>query len=507
MISWSRFFDLAVAASLLLPGVASAQDAPAHGRPPAPAGEPTEGSDSPTDDPNALLPAPLSIQAVGLYKVSTGAKARLDMSDAINGSLSIGGKSFTITGDAKGNFAGTSTRDIVSVISGRRRPRSKVTLAVQTTPPNATNRVFVTGLTGTLDGEPITLTRDVGLPIPASELAQSDAGPTGEWKRFFDGVPDYAQVLKAAGVDPKGQMFWYNFGPVFYRGRLDGSARIMVIASDPGPEECLPFVRHPMVGDAGQRVQGFLARLGINRSYVLVNAYAYAMRPSFVKKNYGKAILTESFSRVVPPLDLTPAQLAEVHKITTWRNEFFTRVARSSHLEAIVPMGGNAGPAYTVWMASLAADDPIRRIPVVKVDHPSAVDRNPGGPRPDSSLAGWQKAVTKLRGLVKPDAGQSNAGPNYGEYFTENDYTRIPRADLPRNAPVTLGDNSDTRQGKGNNDAKRPSPDDFKTLVYTDPTTGRQIKYVYLNGVFHPELTTDAAGQPVKVDATGIPSD
>src|SRR5207245_2625055 len=127
---------------------------------------------------------------------------------------------------------------------------------------------------------PFTLTREVERPIPASEAAQHDAGPGTVWKKFFDQVPDYVKVLKDSNIDPTSQMFWYNFGPVFYRGRLDASAKVMVIASDPGPEECLPFVRHPMVGDAGQRVQGFLAKLGINKSYTLVNAYAYAMRPS-----------------------------------------------------------------------------------------------------------------------------------------------------------------------------------------------------------------------------------
>ena len=31
--------------------------------------------------------------------------------------------------------------------------------------------------------------------------------------------------------------------PVFYRGRLDGSARVLGIASDSGPAQCLPFAR------------------------------------------------------------------------------------------------------------------------------------------------------------------------------------------------------------------------------------------------------------------------
>jgi len=447
------------------------------------------------NDGSAQSASPLTIRAVGIYKASTGEDARLDMSNATTGTLSVGGKIFTITGDsANATLTGTSTGESTSA-------RSKIALTIK-----SANKHVVT-LSGTIDGKAITLTREVERPIPAAELAQADPGPEGELKTFFDSVPDYAGVLKNAGIDLTSQMFWYNFGPVFYRGRIDGSARVMVMASDPGPVECLPFVRHPLIGDAGQRVQGFLAKIGIEKSYILVNAYAYAMRPSFVKRQFGKAIINEDFSHTSPKLTLTPAQKTELHKITRWRNDLFTRVARGGKLEAIVPMGGNADPAYDQWIASLPAGDPIRKIPVFKVAHPSAVDRDPSTPRPDAALKGWQQAIPKLRKIMKPDVGMNNTGPNYGEYFTENDYARIPRWDLPKEAPLTIGDNSDTRQGKGgNNDARRPRPDDFKTLIYTDPKTGKRLNYVFENKQFHPELTTDGKGKPVKVDANGIPT-
>ena len=52
--------------------------------------------------------------------------------------------------------------------------------------------------------------------------------------------------------------------------------RVLGIASDPGPSECLPFARRTLIGDSGQKTQGFLAKLGLTRSYVLVNAFAVA---------------------------------------------------------------------------------------------------------------------------------------------------------------------------------------------------------------------------------------
>jgi hypothetical protein len=461
--------------------------------------------------PNGEPPGPATVRAAGRYKTPAGESARLEMSDATRGMLELGGVRYDVLGDpATQTLTGKTSGNIVDSLDPN-APQTKSTVSLRIEGRNLVNKdgtflKVVDRLTGTKDGQPLTLTRNVDFEsnIPAAELAEFDPGPQGAWKDFFDSVPDYKKVLKAAGIDPSGKMFWYHFGPVFYRGRLDGTARVMVIASDPGPEECLPFVRHPMVGDAGQRVQGFLAKLGLDKSYVLVNAYAYAMRPSWVEKNFGKAIITEDFSLVDPPIELTDEQLDEVAKITKWRNEFFTKVARAGQLQAIVPMGGNAWPAYRSWMASLSSKDPLRKIPVVRVGHPSAVDRDPGSARPDYALQEYQKAVTRLRTIVTPDVTPTR---NYGAYLTENDYARVPRRDLPKEAPLAVGNGTGTRQTTGeNNNARRPSPDDFKTLVWTDPKDPKkQIRYVYKDGVFRPELTTNEKGQKVNVTATGVP--
>src|SRR3954467_12556923 len=65
--------------------------------------------------------------------------------------------------------------------------------------------------------------------------------------------------------------FRVEWGPIFHRGRLDGTARILVVGQDPGQHESV--ARRILVGEAGQRVQAFLRKLGIDRSYVMVNAY------------------------------------------------------------------------------------------------------------------------------------------------------------------------------------------------------------------------------------------
>src|SRR5262245_41906779 len=69
--------------------------------------------------------------------------------------------------------------------------------------------------------------------------------------------------------------FRVEWGPVFHRGRLDGTARVLLIGQDPGQHENV--LRRILVGEAGRRVQGLLAKLGITHRYVMINALLYSV--------------------------------------------------------------------------------------------------------------------------------------------------------------------------------------------------------------------------------------
>src|SRR5881227_2984404 len=70
-------------------------------------------------------------------------------------------------------------------------------------------------------------------------MTEFDAGPPPGLAQHFASLPSVAAHR---------QLYWYDWGPVFYRGRLDGSARLMGIASDPGPTERIAC--RTLVGDA-----------------------------------------------------------------------------------------------------------------------------------------------------------------------------------------------------------------------------------------------------------------
>ena len=255
----------------------------------------------------------------------------------------------------------------------------------------------------------------------------------------------------------------------------------MGIASDPGPTECLPFMRRTLVGDSGQKTQGFLAKLGLIRSYVLVNAFAVALHPG--KQATGRQVLQHNSA------------------IKTWRHGFFDRLLAGGGLQAIVAFGSHAHAAYDLWAASNPA---VAAVPVIKVDHPAAVDRNGSGN--DRALQEWTRAVTTLRGLITPDTGARASGPNYGAYVTENDYSRIPRWDLPSAAPRYAGDDSWGRAAtpQHNNCCTRPSPDDAVSLFLSPPPSqGTFLRYRYKDGRLI--KTTTKSGKTVATDAYGIP--
>ena len=402
------------------------------------------------------MAAPATVSASGWFDAMRGGapagEAVLRMRTGTTGTLSLGGRSYRLTGDpATKKFRGTSSGSVLELkIVNRGR------------------------LTGTVDGDTLDLTRAVLRPIPPAEMAQSDAGPSGAMKAIMDATPDYAAAVGDTTT------FWYAFGPVLYRGRLNGTARVIGIASDPGPSECLPFMRRTLVGDSGQKTQGFLAKLGLTRSYVLVNAFAVAMIPS--EKTTGlKALQTNVALR-------------------TARHALYDALLTPS-VEAIVAFGDVAHQAYDIWAASNPA---AAAVPSFKLAHPAAVDRE--GTGDDAALKGWDKAVKQLRSIVTPDPDGDASGPRYGDYFTEVDYARIPRWDLPAPAPAYAGDDSWGRGGtpRHNNCCARPSPDDRVSLLLTPaPGAGKFLRYLYKKGKL--VGAKSKSGRKVDVDGFGIP--
>jgi hypothetical protein len=204
--------------------------------------------------------------------------------------------------------------------------------------------------------------------------------------------------------------FRTEWGPIFHRGRLDGSARVLVIGQDPAAHETI--ARRILVGEAGQRLQGFLARLGIDRSYVLVNTYLYSV--------YGSATGVNA------------------EGVKAYRNRWLDALAGANPVEAVVTLGGLADQAYHAWPASAGAAWTYANM--VHPTYPESASAS-GGTTKAAAMKklcdSWNAALdTVAAGGLTPDTARPLV--KYGTALTKADDAPIPEEDLPAGLPAWM---------------------------------------------------------------------
>lgn len=212
--------------------------------------------------------------------------------------------------------------------------------------------------------------------------------------------------------------FRTEWGPMFHRGRLDGTARALVVGQDPAAHEAI--CRRILVGLAGQRLQGFLGKLGVTSSYVLVNAFAFSV--------YGQ--------RSAERHEHDPA-------IAAYRNRWLDALAARSPLQAVVTLGHVARSAVETWQATTTG--PGASLPVEPILHPTfpdAASRSRARNRPTLAEAmaqlceQWNEALGRLSTVVTPDEARPLVP--YGTAITPADLVAIPAADLPAGMPAWM---------------------------------------------------------------------
>ena len=203
-------------------------------------------------------------------------------------------------------------------------------------------------------------------------------------------------------------MFRVEWGPIFHRGRLDGSARVVVVGQDPGQHEAI--ARRCMVGEAGQRVQGFLLKLGITRSYVIVNALLYSV--------YGQPKASE-----LVPLEAD---------ISAYRHAWFDALLLNADVKAVIAFGGLAQRAFEAWWGPEGS----RRIDVeyAPLLHPTYPEGSGSQGGMQRMLDQWNEAVPRLRSAVAPQDSEPDLRP-YGTDMREDERAVIPERDMPPGTP------------------------------------------------------------------------
>jgi uracil DNA glycosylase superfamily protein len=204
------------------------------------------------------------------------------------------------------------------------------------------------------------------------------------------------------------ELFRVEWGPIFHRGRLDGTARVLVVGQDPGQHESAG--RRCMVGEAGQRVQGFLRKLGITHSYVVVNALLYSV--------FGQPSHSE----------LEPHQEA----IAAYREKWFDALLLDGQIEAVVAFGGLAHDAFEAWLGP--PEHPRVEVEYAPLLHPTFPEGSgePGAEK--RMLDQWNEALPRLRDAISQPDAQPDSTP-YGDKLQPEDRAAIPEGDLPAGSP------------------------------------------------------------------------
>jgi uracil-DNA glycosylase len=219
--------------------------------------------------------------------------------------------------------------------------------------------------------------------------------------------------------------FRVEWGPIFHRGRLDGTAKVLVIGQDPATHESI--TRRILVGEAGQRVQGLLAKIGITTSYIMINTFVYSVYGQGGGNRHAKdAAIAEYRHRWLDAL-LVPATPGAV--------------PAGGPITAVITLGSLADRGYTAWAKT--RPDIAAALHHAAVKHPTYPDSASAAGQitlaaaTTKLLADWNRHLPALRRNVVPDEPSAANPPiPYGKSWQDGDLAPIPELDLPAGSPA-----------------------------------------------------------------------
>jgi hypothetical protein len=220
--------------------------------------------------------------------------------------------------------------------------------------------------------------------------------------------------------------FRTEWGPVFHRGRLDGSARLLVVGQDPAQHEVI--ARRTLVGGAGHRIQGFIEKLGLTRSYVMVNTFIYSV--------YGQGGGNRHKNNAA---------------IAAYRNRWFDALLPGS-IQGVVALGQLADFAWQQWRATpTGAAFTGTYVPIT---HPTQPESSAHGNRAGCCHYEDAPRVECRARLLKPVITPDVARPlvRYGTAFTPAELPDIPQQDFPAGSPAWMCGSADWARRTGADD-------------------------------------------------------
>ena len=303
-----------------------------------------------------------------------------------------------------------------------------------------------------------------------------DAGPapTSGWPELFAATPNY----RGLGVAVTGrEAFRWHFGPMFFRGRLNGSARVLVIGQEGAQDESLSH--RSFTGGTGARLQHLLSYLGITHSYLFLNTFVYPI--------FGQ------YTGVLRGLAQNP-----VSPIVTHRHSLFDKVA-AGDLRLVIAVGEAAKESVATWIEShggtadpaqlqqASCGAPLAGVRFIGVLHPGGITGGGGA----AIKADFARAANQIHDWVNADAGwlpaDGGAARDLSKSFSYGS-DPAPFADFPFGTCPRLGrgatssNRSDNQRGIQVFSARGKYNGVGATLKYTDTGGGSKDGYTQDTG-------------------------
>lgn len=257
-----------------------------------------------------------------------------------------------------------------------------------------------------------------------------DGGPpkNRSWARLFAATPNY----RAIGVAMSGEEeFRWQFGPMFYRGRLrDDSVRVLIIGQEGAQDECLSH--RSFTGGTGARMQHVLNHLGVTRSYLFLNTFVYPI--------FGQ------YNGLLPRLAQDPRSPIARH-----RGELFDYVLARNELRLVIAVGAAAKQSVATWIRAHGGNaDPDRlhaadsdrlgeKVKTIGVLHPGGASK---GAAATKVKRDFRRAIRQIEqwelddpGWLPVDAGETRRSAD--DYMYES--APIPFRDFPYGTNWRLG--------------------------------------------------------------------
>ncbi|GGW37004.1 uracil-DNA glycosylase family protein [Arenibacter certesii] len=219
-----------------------------------------------------------------------------------------------------------------------------------------------------------------------------DAGPPPFWLQKFSELSDDYFVQHPSA------RFRSAFGGVLYRGRLDNTARVLVVGQDPSTDEAI--ARRAFVGSAGQRLQKFLNKVGITRSYIIINTFAYS--------------ILGQFDSEMRRISLEPT-------LKNFRENLIDTLIKKNPIQVILTFGAGAKHAMDNW-------ENTQNSKVFNLVHPTAPEA--------TTHPSWNNQLSEIAEFLEADDPNIiNMEPYTGKWDKTLHMTNIPRFDLPYDIP------------------------------------------------------------------------